>query len=423
MKDRRDKEREEHEASRLQSAGGEKPPPLPSGFTASGFTGGVKKTGLDMALLYSETPAVAGGVFTQNIVRADCVERNLELIERGGHFHAVCANSGNANACTGTRGTEDSRVLAESAAGLLSVDPEEVLLASTGVIGVPLPIDRMRAALGREEHLPHKDGIAEAAVAIMTTDTVPKIAGETCRIGEKVVRLTGIAKGSGMIHPNMATMLGFVLTDASISRTALQEAVRVCADRSFNMISVDGDMSTNDMLLVLANGASSAPPIEALDGEEGEEFSRALERVTRRLAIAIARDGEGATKLLEVRVKGAADEHAASSLARAVTRSNLVKTAFFGEDANWGRILAAMGAAGAPFDPATVEISFSSEGGDVTLMEEGAPVTFDEERAAAVLAAHEIRIHIDLGDGEACATAWGCDLSYEYVKINGDYRT
>jgi glutamate N-acetyltransferase/amino-acid N-acetyltransferase len=423
MDERRDREIHADGKPQAHSAGAGAGPPLPAGFSASGFAGGVKKSGLDMALLFSDRPAVAGGVFTQNIVRADCVERNSELIERGGVFRAICANSGNANACTGLRGAEDSSSLARAASGLLSIEPEEVLLASTGVIGVPLPVDRMLTALGRKEHMPHGEGLTDAAKAIMTTDTVPKVAGTSCRIDGKDVRLAGIAKGSGMIHPNMATMLGFVLSDAEISGSALREAVRRSADRSFNMISVDGDTSTNDMLLVLANGASAAPRIESLSDEAGRSFYRALEELVQELAVSIARDGEGATKLLEVRVEGAADERAAGTLARAVTRSNLVKAAFFGEDANWGRVLAAMGAAGTSFDPSAVHISFSSEGGEVELMRDGSPLEFDEEEAAAVLAEEEIGIRIGLGDGAASATAWGCDLSYEYVKINGDYRT
>lgn len=403
---------------------------LAKGFTASGFSGGVKKRGKDMTLIYSEVPAEAAGVFTLNRVRADCVEHNKTLIESGKKIRAILANSGNANACTGGRGAKDSRVLAKTASELLAVDEREVLLASTGVIGVPLPIERMEKALKDPSHLPHPAGLKDAAEAIMTTDTVPKISSASYPVeegkasgAEGEVRLTGIAKGSGMIHPNMATMLGFIVTDAHVSREALQEAVRRSADLSFNMISVDGDTSTNDMLLLLANGLSGAPRIESIDTPEGRKFFEALSRVTRELATMIVRDGEGATKFIEVHVTGAETEREARSLAKSIVGSNLVKTAFFGEDANWGRIMAAMGASGAQFDPLSVSISFRSGAGELTLMDSGTPVDFKEEDAARVLSREEIFVEVSLKDGRCEARAWGCDLSYEYVKINGDYRT
>ncbi|MFO7850394.1 MAG: bifunctional glutamate N-acetyltransferase/amino-acid acetyltransferase ArgJ [Spirochaetia bacterium] len=412
---------------------------LPKGFTASGFSGGIKKAGKDMALLCSEAPAEGAGVFTRNRVRADCVERNSSLIEGGGKFRAILANSGNANACTGSRGSEDSRALAKAASELLSVDEEEVLLASTGVIGVPLPISGMEKALKNRSHLPNPEGVVEAAEAIMTTDTSPKISSATYSLADtggsaenskedskknsKEVRLTGIAKGSGMIHPNMATMLGFVVTDAHVSRKVLQEAARSSADLSFNMISVDGDTSTNDMLLILANGLSGSPRIESLDTPEGRAFFDALTEVTRDLATMIARDGEGATKFIEIQTAGASTEREARTLAKSIISSSLVKTAFFGEDANWGRIMAAMGASGADFDPTRVSISFRSRAGELTLMKRGSPLEFSEEHAAKVLSEKEITVEVTLEDGISTATAWGCDLSYEYVKINGDYRT
>ncbi|MFP4490099.1 MAG: bifunctional glutamate N-acetyltransferase/amino-acid acetyltransferase ArgJ [Spirochaetaceae bacterium] len=407
---------------------------LPKGFSASGFYGGVKKAGKDMALLYSEVQAEAAGVFTLNRVRADCVEHNKTLIERGEKIRAILANSGNANACTGSRGAEDSRVLAKAVSELLSVDEREVLLASTGVIGVPLPIESMKKALEDPSHMPQAGGLKDAATAIMTTDTVPKIASATYPVEEQTeeeqtegaatqVRLTGIAKGSGMIHPNMATMLGFVVTDADVSREALQEAARRSADLSFNMISVDGDTSTNDMLLLLANGLSGSPRIESLDTPGGTRFFEALCEVTRELAKMIVRDGEGATKFLEVHVSGAETEREARSLAKAIIGSNLVKTAFFGEDANWGRIMAAMGSSGVEFDPLSVSISFRSGAGEIALMDSGTPVEFDEEDAAGVLSRKDILVEVSLKEGRWEARAWGCDLSYEYVKINGDYRT
>ena len=416
---------------------------LPKGFYASGFSGKVKKSGKDMALIYSERPAAAAGVFTRNIVRADCVSRNESLITKGGTFRGILVNSGNANACTGAQGRKDSRTLAEGAAELLSerfagsgpggggpggggaaeVKAEELLLASTGVIGVPLPVDRMMQSLSTPGIKPHADGLEDAAEAIMTTDTFPKIAAADFTIDGKSVRLSGIAKGSGMIHPDMATMLSFVLTDADIDRQTLAEALRQSANKSFNMISVDGDTSTNDMCIILANGASKAARIDSLETEAGSAFLAALEGLTRRLAVLIARDGEGATKLLEIRVRGAESEESARRIVRSVSSSTLVKTAFFGEDANWGRVLAAMGYSGASFDPEEVDIAFSSDFGDIALMKNGTPVLFDEKEAANILSAEDIYLDIQTGGGPAEAVGWGCDLSYDYVKINGDYRT
>jgi glutamate N-acetyltransferase/amino-acid N-acetyltransferase len=394
---------------------------LPRGFQLAAFSGGLKASGNDMALLFSTRPAECAGVFTRNRVRAACVDWNREII--GKPVRAILVNSGNANACTGSRGMEDSRALAEAAAKTLNVKREEVLLASTGVIGVPLPIDSMCAAV-RELPKLHETPTAlkEVAEAIMTTDTVRKIASYEFQVHRRTVRIVGIAKGSGMIHPDMATMLGFIMTDVKIEAGLLQPMLSAAVDESFNMISVDGDTSTNDMALIMANGTSGIS-IDAPDDIAWKEFKKGLFHVTRELAIAIARDGEGATKLIEVEVTGGIHTAAARTIARSVVSSNLVKAAIFGEDANWGRILAAMGYSGAEFETQKVDISFAGPEKDLLLMENGTPLEFSEKEAARLLSEKEVKIRIKLSEGEGSARAWGCDLTYDYVKINGSYRT
>ncbi|MFO7730794.1 MAG: bifunctional glutamate N-acetyltransferase/amino-acid acetyltransferase ArgJ [Spirochaetia bacterium] len=398
---------------------------LPQGFSAAGFSGNIKAEGFDMALLLSDRPAASAGVFTTNRVAAACIDWNRELC--GTPMRAVLINSGNANACTGARGMQDNRRLAADLAGSFKIDPEQVFMASTGVIGVPLPIEKMANAvstLAQSAAAPDSssESLERAARAIMTTDLKPKVCSYSFVVGDKTVRITGMAKGSGMIHPNMATMLGFIMTDVELQAPLLQHLLKNAADDSFNMISVDGDTSTNDMVLSLANGASGVA-ITSPDSQEWQAFKEGLNYVARELAIMIARDGEGATKLISATVEGALTLQDARSLARGVVSSNLVKAAFFGEDANWGRVLAAMGYSGGAFDPQAVDILFRSKAGEVLMMESAAPMPFDEEKAATILAADAVEVVIRLYEGTGMATAWGCDLTYEYVKINGSYRT
>ncbi|MCG0238605.1 MAG: bifunctional glutamate N-acetyltransferase/amino-acid acetyltransferase ArgJ [Firmicutes bacterium] len=393
----------------------------PRGFLAAGVSADVKGRGgtkKDVALLFSQVPAAAAGVFTRNRVQAAPVILSRERVARG-RLQAVVVNSGNANACTGEQGLRDAEAMAAIAAEALGIAPELVAVASTGVIGVPLPMDRIAAGIRAAAAALSPEGNADAAQAILTTDTFPKEWAVQAELsGGRTVTLGGMAKGSGMIHPNMATMLAFVTTDAPVAPADLQAALRAAVDRSFNMITVDGDTSTNDMVLALANGLAGGDPI-APGTDDWAAFAAALEKLLVYLARAIARDGEGATKLLEVVVTGAADLEDARRAARAVAGSNLVKAAVFGCDPNWGRVLAALGYSGATFDPARVNLWL----GSVQVMAGGAPVPFDEAAARQVLAQPEVTIRADLGAGEATATAWGCDLSYDYVRINADYRT
>jgi len=396
----------------------------PQGFFAAGKHIGIKVDAKDLALLVSEVPAHAAGVFTTNLVKAAPVVWSQRVITSGQPVRAIVVNSGNANACTGISGMEHAIAMAETAADSLGYLANEVLVASTGVIGVPLPIETVcqgiREAAEALDEGPSTD--KSAAEAIRTTDTFSKnIAVEIQLSGRRVI-LAGMAKGSGMIHPNMATMLSFVTTDANITRELLEEAVRESVQDSYNMISVDGDTSTNDSVFMLANGLAENPGI-TVKGEEYNQFYAALHYVNTYLAKEIVRDGEGATKFLTVTVEGALSSPDARKLAKSVVTSNLVKTAFFGEDANWGRILAAMGYSGADFNPALVNMKFSSCAGTVEVMEEGDPVSFDEEFAQKVLQERELEIAIGLKDGDFRATAWGCDLSYDYVRINGSYRS
>lgn len=396
----------------------------PVGFQAAGVSAGIKKQGKDVALIYSEAPAHVGAVFTTNVVKAAPVLCTQQKVLRQPMARAVIINSGNANACTGAVGMEHAVQMCETTANGLRLAADEVLVASTGVIGVPLPIEQVctgiqaaSAELGSEAA-----NASAAAEAIMTTDTFVKQVAVSVVIDQKTVTIGGMAKGSGMIHPNMATMLGFITTDAQMEPAALQQLLQATVEDTFNMISVDGDTSTNDTVLVLANGQAGNEPL-TVDHAEFPAFRDAFRFVCTFLAKQIVTDGEGASKLLEARVTGAASRADARKLVKAVLNSSLVKTAFFGEDANWGRILAAMGYAGAPFDPAKVSIAFTSDQGHIALMEHGEPIQFDEEAASRILHERDIVIEISLGDGDASATGWGCDLSYDYVRINGDYRT
>ncbi|AGL00027.1 bifunctional glutamate N-acetyltransferase/amino-acid acetyltransferase ArgJ [Desulfoscipio gibsoniae] len=389
----------------------------PQGFTAAGAVAGIKHERKDVALVYSDREASVAGVFTTNIVKAAPVLLTMEHI-KDGTARAVVANSGNANACVGPRGLDDARAMVSEAAGLLRLPAEQVLVASTGVIGQPMPMDRVLSGVQRAVAELSREGGRDAAAAIMTTDTVAKEAAVTVELGGVKATIGGMAKGSGMIHPNMATMLCFITTDAAIDSGWLHKALTTAVERTFNMITVDGDTSTNDMVVALANGASGNRVINGEDLDYAA-FATALEAVCRKLAVAVAADGEGATRLLEVQVQGAATQLDARLVARAVASSSLVKAAVFGKDANWGRVLCAAGYSGAGFDPDAVDIYV----GDVQVAKNGGGLPFSEERAAEVLAGDRVVFTIDLHNGDSCATAWGCDLTYDYVRINGSYRT
>ncbi|KUK10859.1 MAG: Arginine biosynthesis bifunctional protein ArgJ [Clostridia bacterium 41_269] len=391
------------------------------GFKASGLHCGIKRSKADLALIFSEKEATAAGVFTQNVVKAAPVILTMEHLSSG-RARAVVVNSGNANACTGERGMSDAKKMAELTADALGIKPQEVVVASTGVIGVPLPMDKIQRGIYEAAEKLSADGGPTAAEAIMTTDTYPKKFAVRCDIDGTPITVGGIAKGSGMIHPNMATMLAFITTDVAVSPKMLRKALKSAVDKSFNMITVDGDTSTNDMVVVLANGLSKIPIIDA-ETPAYFKFLKTLERVCLELAKEIVRDGEGATKFVEIEVLGASSIEGARKLALSVATSNLVKTALFGEDANWGRILAACGKAGVEFNPSKVDIFLQSKVGTEQTARGGMGLPFSEENASRILAEKEIKIIINLNDGESSVKAWTCDLSYEYVRINASYRT
>jgi len=393
----------------------------PKGFKAGGIWCGIKAATSkkrDLALIYSEKNCVAAAMFTTNQVKAASVLVSQKHIA-GRKIHAVIANSGNANACTGETGLETAMRMAELAADELAISPKTVVVASTGVIGVPLPIAAIENSIDALANSLRGDeaGHAAALEAIMTTDTRKKEISVEIEGG---ARIGGMVKGSGMIHPNMATMLCFLTTDVSISRELLEASLQRAVRRSFNRVTVDGDTSTNDMILIMANGASG---VTVASKAEHEAFSLALEEVCVFLAKAMARDGEGATKLVTVTVNGAADEETAEVLAKAVASSSLVKAACFGADANWGRILCAMGYSGAEFEPDKTSVSFKSNTGEIAVCTNGGSIPFSENNAKAILSEEEIEILISAGTGSGSASAWGCDLTYDYVKINGDYRS
>lgn len=397
----------------------------PRGFRAAGAVAGIKKNGKpDLALLVSEVPAACAAVFTTNVMKAAPILWNQRVLEEAPTAQAIVINSGNANACTGIQGIANAEAMAFCCSTSVGVLARDVLVASTGIIGVQLPIEKVLKGIESTSKLLSTSAEAgyEAAVAITTTDTYEKQSCLQFTLAGKKVTMGAMAKGSGMIHPNMATMLGFVTTDANISAALLQKALKESVASSYNMISVDGDTSTNDMVTLMANGMAGNPIIDS-EGLDYETFSKALSAINIEVAKSIARDGEGATKFLEVEVAHAQTLDDARVIARSVVSSSLVKAAFFGEDANWGRIICAMGYSGAKFDPAEVSISMSSNAGQLSLMAGGEPVTLDEEMAKKVLAEKQILVNISLKNGECCATAWGCDLSYDYVKINGAYRT
>lgn len=391
----------------------------PAGFTAAGIHCGVKKAKKDLSLVVSEAPAAAAGVFTQNKVAAAPVVLDKEHLNHRPTARAFVINSGNANACTGEQGMHDARVMAETAARLLHVRPAEVLVSSTGVIGQRLPITRILAGIETAFGCLSADGGRDAAEGILTTDTFLKEGAYALAIGGMPVSIGGMAKGSGMIAPNMATMLAFITTDVAIAPDLLRAALLASTQKSFNRITVDGDTSTNDMVLVLANGKAGNHPLTTTADPGFAEFSGALDALLVDLSKMIVRDGEGATKFVEIRVRGARSEAEADRAARAVASSSLVKTAINGEDANWGRILAAVGYSGIDFDPAEVTITF----GDVPILRRNYGIDFSEEDAKKVLQQKEITVVVDLHQGNAEAVFWTCDLSKEYVAINANYRT
>ena len=392
------------------------------GFRAAGVHCGIRKnrSKKDLALICSESPAAAAAVYTTNLVKgAPLLVTKRHLAD--GTARAILCNSGNANTCNAD-GVEIAEKMCALAGEALGMAAEDIVVASTGVIGQRLDIAPIAAGMAPLAAALSPEGSPEACEAIMTTDTLPKSAAVEFTLGGKTCRLGGIAKGSGMIHPNMATMLVFITTDAAIAPALLQKALRGDVEKTFNMISVDGDTSTNDMVVILANGMAGNEPVTA-ENEDFAVFMKALNTVTVALCRSVAGDGEGATKLLECAVTGALDDAAARTVARGVICSSLVKAAMFGEDANWGRVLCAIGYCGAAVDVDKVGVSFVSPAGEVEVCRNGAGVPFSEETAAKVLHEKEITIAVSLGDGTAAATAWGCDLTYEYVKINGEYRT
>lgn len=388
------------------------------GFQAGGVKAGIKKSGKDdLAVIYTEKAAVVAGTFTQNLVAAAPVFVSKEVAKRG-TARAIVVNAGCANACTGEQGLTDARLMALLTAEELGIGAEEVFVASTGVIGVNMPMDKVKKGIKAAVQALSAEGSDAASKAIITTDTYTKSGAFEFELGGKTVRIGGIAKGSGMIHPNMATMLCFITTDAAIDSALLQTALSKAIQTSFNMVSVDGDTSTNDMVVVMANGLAGNAEITEENAEYAKFFA-ALDALCVGLAQMVARDGEGATKFLTVNVTGAVDFEDAKKVAMAVAKSPLVKTAFFGEDANWGRIICAAGYAGARMDPDQTTVSI----GGVDVFKDGTGAKFDENALKAAMASHDITLDISLGLGEEKATVWTCDLSYEYVKINGEYHT
>ena len=390
------------------------------GFSASAVAAGIKYPGrLDLGLIYSTAPAVTAGVFTRSLVKAAPVVLDMERLKQG-RAQAVLVNSGCANACTGESGMEAARKTSRLAAQALNISEDMVQVASTGVIGAPLNVEAFEAAMDSLVGGLAPENFEKVAQAIMTTDTVMKTASRTLDIRGKQINFMGMAKGSGMIMPNMATMLAFIVTDAQIGFSELNACLKATVARTFNRITVDGDTSTNDMVLVMANGAAGNIWIDDETPEDQQLFQDALEDVLKELALKIVADGEGATKCITIRVCGAREAEEAERMARTVANSNLVKTAFFGEDANWGRIIAAMGRCGVRFHPEQVDIAF----GDVRIVKNGVGQgTAAEEAATAVLKEKTITVTIDLKDGNAVEEIYTCDFSIDYVKINADYRS
>ena len=395
------------------------------GFEAASTAAGIKyKDRTDMALVYSQVPCVAAGTFTTNVVKAAPVKWDQQVVKSGAKAQAVVVNSGIANACTGAEGFGYCKDTADAAAKALNISTDGVLIGSTGVIGKQIPIDKLTAGikvLAGKKNDTLENG-TEAAKAIMTTDTVKKEIAVEVEIDGKNVTVGGMCKGSGMIHPNMCTMLGFITTDVVISKELLQAALSESVKDTYNMVSVDGDTSTNDTVLLLANGLAGNKKIETKE-EDYKKFAEALNYVNTWLAKHIAADGEGASALFEVKVIGAKSKEQAVTLSKSIITSNLTKAAIFGHDANWGRILCAMGYSGAVFDPEKVDLYFESKAGKLKIIENGVATGYSEEEATKILSEKEVTAIADVKMGTATATAWGCDLTYDYVKINADYRS
>ena len=399
----------------------------PKGFRAAGIHSGIKKTNTtkkDIAIIHSETPAECSAVFTKHTVKSPVILWCQNVLKQKAKISAVVANSGNANAFTGERGYKDAETMANTFAQCAGIDKTAVLVASTGVTGVFLPIDIIVEGIKNASKNLTSDSNAnkDAAEAILTTDTFAKEICVELNLGGKSVKIAGMAKGSGMIHPNMATTLAFITTDANISAEMLDSAFKDCIDDSFNMISVDGQTSPSDTVLVLANGKAENPIINK-EGQDYDEFKNALGFVCKQLAKLVIKDGEGMTKFIEVSVSNAKSKADAKILCMAVITSNLVKAAMFGNDANWGRVLSAMGATNIDFDQNKTEIVYKSAKGEIKLFENGAPIAFSEDKALEIIREKEIQVLIDMKNGNASVTGWGCDLTYDYVKINADYRT
>ena len=397
----------------------------PKGFLASGLNAGIKnQTKKDMAMVFSSTPCAAAGVFTTNLVKAAPVKWDKEIVTTSPYVQAVVVNSGIANACTGAEGLGYCADTAAEAAAALNIPKTAVLVASTGVIGKQLPIDKIKSGVTALSKVlgSSREDAKLAAEAIMTTDTKSKEVACTLELDGKQVTVAGMCKGSGMIHPNMCTMLCFVTTDAAISHELLQKALSEDVVDTFNMISVDGDTSTNDTVLVMANGQAENTPITK-EGEDYKTFCEALHFIMLELSKKIAGDGEGCTCLFEATVIGAKDKNQARTIAKSVVCSSLTKAAVFGHDANWGRILCAMGYSGAQFDPEVVDIWLESKAGTIKIVENGIATDYSEETATKILSEEEVIAKMDIKEGNETATAFGCDLTYEYVKINGDYRS
>ena len=395
------------------------------GFEAAGAEAAIKyQNRKDMAMVYSKVPCKAAGTFTTNVVKAAPVLWDRDIVTNSEYAQAVVVNAGIANACTGKQGLDYCRREAEVTGELLGIPAEAVLVGSTGVIGMQLPMDRIEAGIAKlvEAKSDTLEAGHTAACSIMTTDTISKEIAVSFELDGKEITVGGMSKGSGMIHPNMCTMLAYITTDMAISKELLQEALSTSVADTFNMITVDGDTSTNDTCLIMANGMAGNTEVTQ-KGEAYDKFFEALNYVCTYLAKKMAGDGEGATKLFEAKVVNAKSKEDARTLSRAIVGSNLSKAAIYGCDANFGRFLCAMGYSGAQFDQNDVELFFESENGRLQVFDHGTPIVFDEEKALQIMKADAVTVYVDMHEGEAGATAWGCDLTYDYVKINADYRS
>ena len=395
---------------------------IPKGFKFAGVHCGIKRKRKDIGIIYSDSPCNAAGVFTKNVVKAAPLIYDRRILDDNPeNIRAIVVNSGIANACTGEKGLKNAIEMAEKTAAEFNLSSNSVLVASTGLIGVQLPMEKVKLGIEMAKNF-LMDSPVDFAQSIMTTDTVQKISSVKIDLNDKKINILGIAKGSGMIHPNMATMLSFLLTDAYISPNVLKTLLQLSVSETYNMIDVDGDTSTNDMVIILANGASETPEILPKT-EMSEKFLEALNQINTELAKKIVKDGEGATKLIEVRVLNAPTKEDAKKIAKSIVSSNLVKTAIYGGDANWGRIFAAVGYSGASFDPMKIDLYISNTHENIKVAENGKEYPFNEEKAKKILSADHVSLLLDMKQGKALATAWGSDLTEKYIEINGRYRT